>query len=254
MQQHQFVHWDNAKVAHMRAPEARHNLARHEAKRNGGYARPILRAPVGEPLYARASRSADKFAAAAKPCQDAITMGLGVSLDITCSSGILRATLRPKTSRATLLFQAAIFVAAGLLFLKSLAFPASLYRWIYGALMLGAALEAAYLLTGSESIQVDSSGLTLRRGSLGLQRTSRYQLEQCSNFGLHSQGEDEDRRLEFTYRGGPIPRTITFGKHMSEQQAIDFMTELQHYLPEVADKLWSSKEAFGKHFTSLGLN
>ena len=181
-------------------------------------------------------------------------MALGVSLDITCSPRILRATLRPKTSRATLLFQAAIFVAAGLLFLKSLSFANVLYRWVYGALMLGAALEGVYLLTGSESIQVDSTGLMLRRGSMGVQHTSRYHLEQCSNFGLHSQGKDEDRRLEFTYRGGPIPRTITFGKHMSEQQAIEFMTQLQRCLPEVADKLWTSKDPYNRHFTSLGLN
>lgn len=153
-----------------------------------------------------------------------------------------------------MLLQAAIFVCAAGFFVMSIKFPNLLYRWVFGLMTLGAALEGLYVFSGREAIEVDQSNLTLRRGSLGLERTSRYDITQCSNFGLHSQGEDEDRRLEFSWRGGPLPRTITFGKHMSEAQAIEFMSQLQRCLPEAADQLWSSKEAFGRHFTSLGLN
>lgn len=199
-------------------------------------------------------RPANQFAVGAVPCQDAITMGLGASLEITCSEGLFRATLRPQTSRGTMLLQAAIFIFAGALFAMSLRFSNPLYRWIFGLMTLGAALEGLYFFSGREAIEIDKHNLTLRRGSLGLKTTSRYDIPQCSNFGLHSQGEDEDRRLEFTWRGGPLPRTITFGKHMSEAQAIEFMSRLQRCLPEAADYLWSSKEAFGRHFTSLKLN
>ena len=61
--------------------------------------------------------------------------------------------------------------------------------------------------------------------------------------------EDTSQSLQF--KNGW--RTITFGKDLTENQAIQILTELQKALPNVAQLLCSYPEG-KKHFLTLGLS
>jgi hypothetical protein len=68
---------------------------------------------------------------------------------------------------------------------------------------------------------------------LGWNRTREYSVSDCRELQWHTQGEGVSYGLECEVGW----RTIKFGEHISEDEAIDVLSALQSNLPDVAQRM-----------------
>jgi len=121
-----------------------------------------------------------------------------------------------------------------------------------GAIILGLVFSVAGLIfqfSGTETIEIGSNRITLRRGVHGWERKREYEIKECRELEWMAGSADTPQRLQFKIGW----RTIAFAKGVTENQAIQVLTALQHTLPNVAQQLCSYPEG-KRHFITLGLN
>jgi hypothetical protein len=83
----------------------------------------------------------------------------------------------------------------------------------------------------------------------GWEQMREYEIKECRELEWMEPLEGTPQRLQFKIGW----RTITVGKSLTENQAIQIFTALQQTLPNVAQKLCSYPEG-KKHFITLGLS
>ena len=171
----------------------------------------------------------------------------GPKVDIVSGSGMLCATVHPRPHG-----MAALVVLVG-----DAGFAWALYQsWTLTPLSVRAfwivilvlpLLSLLYQFFGEEVIEFDSQRLTIRKGIHGWERKREYQIEECANLEWNP-GRKGSSYL--TCRAGRWP--ITFGNRMSESDANEIFSALQHTLPEVAQQICSAA-GNREHFITLGL-
>ena len=113
---------------------------------------------------------------------------------------------------------------------------------------VSAALGLLYQLSGTEVIECDAQKLTVCKEVHGWERKREYRVEDCSELEWTEGTEDKHQGLRCKVGW----RTVAFGEHLSENQAIEILTALQRTLPETVQKMCSYPEG-KKHFITLGL-
>lgn len=172
-------------------------------------------------------------------------------VEVTYISGILRASIEHEPNFLRLLFDGLVF--AWIVWAQSGSWStSSLISKIWMALVSIAALaDLVYQLTGSEGIEFSVDGLRIRTKYFGWERTQHYPLEKCSELTwLPENNREHDRALECKVGW----RKVRFGKYLTEAQAWDVLSELQRYLPEVAQKMGMSLGDRKSHILRLGLS
>ena len=180
-------------------------------------------------------------------------MGLlasGAEVETAVTSGVLRVSVRPKPTLASLLLGAALIVAFAAMSISSWRQSALVVRISETLVVLGAVIAWFQQLSGSlEEIEISEEGIRIRKETLGWHRVSEFSIANCSDLDLQTDKEDS-RRLQF--RVGKW-RTIEFGNYMSDEQAEKVLETLADSLPEIAHKLLPSLD-ITKHWTTLNLN
>ena len=170
------------------------------------------------------------------------------TVEVVLLSGVLRVTVRPSPNWLFLLLEAGIIAAFAVLTFraKAMSLPERILSIgvVIGA--IGAWFEQ--LFGFSEVIEFDSGHLRIRKETFGWERTREYPLEQCSDLALQDESGDPHG---LQCRLGRW-RTIEFGDHLSQRQAIEVLSALENGLPEIAQRVLPSED-ITRHFTKLDL-
>jgi len=174
----------------------------------------------------------------------------GAEVEIVVTSGVLRVSVRPRPTFASLLISAAIIGAVAMMLAFAWRRTALIERIGETVALLGASFAWFQRLSGSEEeIEIDERGIRINRDIFGWNRVSEFPIEQCRDLGLQTRKEDP-HGLQF--RLGKW-RTIEFGNYISRDQAERVLDTLADSLPEIARKLLPSLDVT-KHWTTLNLN
>ncbi|HEY6386621.1 MAG TPA: hypothetical protein VIX91_13160 [Candidatus Acidoferrum sp.] len=167
------------------------------------------------------------------------------TIEISTNSGMLRVTVHPVRSwLVVLLGLGALMVFAAATY-EYLARMSQVFRGVFIFAIVSSAIGLIFQLSGTEIIEIDSNKITLRKEVHGWGRKREYEIKECRELEWMEGSEDAPQRLQFKFGW----RTITFGKSLTENQAIQILTALQQALPNVAQQLCSHPEG-KKHFNS----
>ena len=128
----------------------------------------------------------------------------------------------------------------------------SLLSWaIMVFVSIAVVADLSYQMTGSEIIEFGPDGLTIRTRYFGWERVRHYSLDKCSELSWRP---DDDHQGECALECKAGWKKTRFGKYLSEAQAWQVLSELQKYLPDVAQKMGMSLGSLKSPITQLGLN
>lgn len=122
---------------------------------------------------------------------------------------------------------------------------------LYVVVALSAAADTAYQVGGSETLEFGPEGLRIRTSYFGWERVGQYPLDKCSELSWRP---DDDREEERALECKVGWKKVRFGKYLSETQAWEVLSELQRYLPDVAQKMGMSLGERKSHVTRMGLS
>src|SRR5215467_13945415 len=179
-------------------------------------------------------------------------MGLfkgGTAIEVASGSGMLRVTVWPRPSQLEVLAEITAASVCAVVFNRSWATMPWLFRVILVWVFMGGLLAMFYRLSGTHKIEFDSRGVTVIKEVHGWERRREYPLKDCSELEWveGSEGAASGMKCKVGWK------TLTLGDHLSEEQAFEILTALQHALPHVAQKLCSYPGG-KEHFVTLGLN
>jgi len=176
---------------------------------------------------------------------------LTAKTEITFISGVLRVAIEHEFNFLRLLLDGLVF--AWIVWGEVGAWrQSSLFSRVAAALVLVAALgDLAYQITGSEVIEFSTEGLRIRRQYFGWDNVRHYPLEKVSELSWRPKN-DREHDLSLECKVGW--QKVRFGKYLSEAQAWEVLSELQRYLPDVAQKMGMSLGDQKSHITRLGLS
>jgi hypothetical protein len=176
---------------------------------------------------------------------------LNAKTEIAFMSGVLRVTIDHSVSVLRVAFDAGIaaWVFRGVFrtWPTSSLFMRALY--VFAALSVFA--DMAYQIWGSETLEFGPEGLTIRTSYFGWERVRQYALDKCAELSWRSDDDREDERALECKVGW---KKVRFGRYLSQTQAWEVLSELQRYLPDVAQKMGMSLGDRKSHVTRLGLS
>lgn len=171
------------------------------------------------------------------------------TVEISTSSGTLRVTIYPARSWPLVLLELGVLVGFVAVTYQGWSTMSWMFRGAFIFALLSGVAGFMFQFSGTEIIEIDANKITLRKEIHGWERKREYRNEDCRELEWMEGSEDTSQSLQF--KNGW--RTITFGKDLTENQAIQILTELQKGLPNVAQLLCSYPEG-KKHFLTLGLS
>ena len=171
------------------------------------------------------------------------------TIEISTSSGVLRVTVHPARSWLLVLLGVGTLIVFIAFAFKNWATMSHVLRGVFIFAVVSGAMGLIFQFSGTEIIEIDSNKITLRKEVHGWERKREYEIKECRELEWMEGSEDTPERLQFKIGW----RTITLGKNLTENQAIQILTALQHTLPDVAQQLCSYPEG-KKHFITLGLS
>jgi len=169
-------------------------------------------------------------------------------IEIVASSGILRATIPPTRSRSLIVVAIALDVA----------FVAMMYTiwaqmplWFHLSVIwvfVSSGIGLVFQLTATQIIEFDALRLMVCKDIHGWERKQEYPVADRSDLEWVSSSRGRSAGLQCKIGW----RTVVVGKDRSEDEAAEVLAALQKSLPEVAQKLCSSRPG-KEHFLTLGL-
>jgi len=169
-------------------------------------------------------------------------------VEIQTISGQLIVSISPRPNWAVLAAEAAMVGVFALFASRAWSGSSWWVRLFLGWGIVASIIGWLYQWTGSETIEVDARQFAIRKEVLGWTRYKTFPIEHCRGLAIHERREGDRSALEVKVGR----RTVGFGDHISEDEAIEILTALQRDLPEVADRLMASP-AEKSHFTTLKL-
>lgn len=176
---------------------------------------------------------------------------LSAKMEVAYISGALRVTIEHEISPVRLLLDAAILVWIVWGEWGSWGRHTLVSRAIFVLVTIGALVDLAYQLTGSEALEFSPQGLKIQFNYFGWERIREFPIEKCSQLSWQP---DESRQGEYALGCKVGWRKIRFGKYLNQTQAWEILSELQKYLPNVAQKMGMSGGQEKSHYTRLGLS
>lgn len=171
------------------------------------------------------------------------------AIEISNSSGVLRVTIYPARSWPIALLEFVVLAAAAAVIFGKWASMPFEFRAVFVIGLLSGAAGLIFQISGTEVIEIDSNKMTLRKEVHGWERKREYEVRLCRELQWMERSEHSPQRLQFKIGW----RTITVGRGLTENQAIQILTALQQALPKLAEQLCSYPEG-KKHFSTLGLS
>ena len=171
------------------------------------------------------------------------------TVEISTSSGTLRVTVYPGRSWPLALLELSVLAGVIVATYRNWATMSRMLRGAFIFALVSGVAGLIFQFSGTETIEIDSNRITLCKDIHGWERKREYQTKECRELEWMEGSGDTSQRLQFKNAW----RTITFGKDLTEDQAIQILTALQKALPEVAQRLCSYPEG-KKHFLTLGLS
>lgn len=171
------------------------------------------------------------------------------TIQISTSSGILRVTVHPARSWPVVLLGLVVVTTFAFLTYRNWATMSSVFRGVFAFGLISSVAGLIFQFSGIEVIEIDSRTITLRKEVHGWERKREYKIKSCRELEWIQGSEDVPQHLQFKMGW----RTITLGKGLTENQAIQILTALQQTLPNVAQQLCSYAES-KEHFITLGLS
>lgn len=171
------------------------------------------------------------------------------TIEISTSSGILRVVVHPARPWLVVLLELGVLTGFAAAMYHNWARMSSAFR---GAITFGLASSVAGLIlqfSVTEIIEIDMSKITIRKDIHGWDRIREYEIRGCRELEWMEASKGAPERLQFKIGW----RTVTLGKGLTENQAVQILTALQQTLPNVAQQLCSYPEG-KKHFITLGLS
>jgi hypothetical protein len=176
---------------------------------------------------------------------------LSAKTEVAYISGVLRVAIEHELNFSRLCLDGLIFAWVAWEEIGSWSKSSLFSRAIMVFVSVAAVADLSYQMTGSESVEFSPDGLTIRTRHFGWERLRHYPLDKCSELSWRPEGNREhDLALECKVGW----KKTRFGKYLSQEQAWDVLSELQRYLPDVAQKMGMSPGGDQSHITRLGLN
>jgi hypothetical protein len=169
-------------------------------------------------------------------------------MNITTSSGVLRVTIRQR-SWVIVVFEVAVLLTVAIVLYTNWVGMSYVFRVLFVWALIADAAALTFQLSGTEIVEIDAEKLTVSKEVHGWERKQEYSIRECRELEWMEGTEGRPKRLQCKVGW----RTVTFGRNLTENQAIQILTALQETLPEVANQLCSYPEG-KKHFITLGLN
>jgi len=176
---------------------------------------------------------------------------LSAETDIAYMSGILRVTIEHNVNFFRLSLDGVLFSFFALGETHSWGKKALFSRALMVFVSIAAVADLVYQMTGSETIEFSPDGLRIRTKYLGFERDRQHPLVKCNELSWQ---RDDDQKSHCALECKVGWRKIRFGRYLSETQAWEVLSELQRYLPDVAQKMGMSSGSNESHITRLGLN
>ena len=161
---------------------------------------------------------------------------------------MLRVTVHPSRSWLVVLLELGVLMAFTAVIYQNWAKTSHVLRGVFVIALISGVAGLVFQLAGTETIAIDASKITLCKDIHGWERKREYGIKECRELEWMQGAEDTPQRLQFRIGW----RTITFGRNLTENQAVQILTALQQTLPDVAQQLCSYPEE-KKHFITLGL-
>lgn len=170
------------------------------------------------------------------------------TIDILTDSGTLRVTVNPARSWLVVV-EIGVVLIFGAVTYRNWDSISQVLRVLFIGALASSTAALVFQLSGTEIIEIDAERLVVRKEVHGWERKREYSVKECRESEWMQSAEDTPRRLQCKIGW----RTVTFGKDLTENQAIQILTALQQNLPDVARQLCSYPEG-KKHFITLGLS
>ena len=171
------------------------------------------------------------------------------AMEISTTSGVLRVIVHPAKSWLIILLELVGLAVVATFIHNSWAQAPNVLR---GTMVFALASGTAGLIfqfSGTEIIEIDTNRISLAKDVHGWERKREYELKECRELEWMEGSEGRSQGLQFKIGW----RTITFGKDLTENQAIQILTALQQTLPSAAQQLCSYPGG-KEHFITLGLS
>ena len=170
-------------------------------------------------------------------------------VEILPISGVLRVTIQPQPNFILMLLEVAVAVLFWTITVRRWSSMSLLERGFYVWGDVSTLIAFLYQLSGSEQIEFDSQKLTIRKSTVGWERTREYSVEECTELEWYSSSSWNQASCLHCKIGWKM---ILFAEYVSEKQAMEILSALQQNLPEVYRKMGATQ---GKsHFQTLGLS
>ncbi len=176
---------------------------------------------------------------------------LGAKTEISCLSGVLRVAIEHQFNFPRFCLGALAFSLAMLGEIDRWGRKALFSRALTAFVVIAAVADLAYQMAGSEIIEFSGNGLLIRNNYFGWGRARQYPLGKCS--GL-SWWPDESRKADCALECKVGWKKVRFGKYLSGEQAREVLSELQRYLPDVAQKMGLSPGSIRLRTTRMGIS
>jgi hypothetical protein len=176
-------------------------------------------------------------------------LGGNTKVEMSTASGVFRVNVRPVPTWLSVFVEAAICAAFSWYAIRNWGGLPIAFRILLIWAIARTAMDWPYQFTGREIIEFDSISFRIRKYILGWEKTKNYSTKQCRELELHRGANKDRHRLQCKVGW----RTVTFGKYLSEEQALEILTELQCRLPDVARELGMNLNRDKRNFTTLGL-
>lgn len=178
------------------------------------------------------------------------TFRLTAKAEIAYVSGILQITIEHPFNFLRLCMDALSFLFLGWVEIHTWSVSTLFPKAIMVFASIGTLADLAYQMGGPEVIEFSSDGLRIRTSYLGWERDLQYPLDKCSELSWQpDNNRHKDRALECKVGW----KKVRFGRYLNETQTSEILTDLQRYLPDVAQRIGLSLGSEKSHFTRLGL-
>jgi hypothetical protein len=167
-------------------------------------------------------------------------------MEISASSGMLRVTVRPARSWLIILLELAALATFAAVAYGNWGMLPNIFR---GAMIFALVSSVAGLIfqsSGTATIEIDEYRISLSKEISGWERKREYELKECRELEWMEGTRNRSQGLQFKTGW----RTVTCGKDLTENQAIQILTTLQQTVPSAAQQL-CSYPAGKEHFITL---
>ena len=172
-------------------------------------------------------------------------------VEILPISGMLRVSIQPQPNFVLMLLEVAVAILFWTMTVRQWSSMSLLERGFFIWGDVSTVVAFLYQLSGFEQIEFDSRKLTIRKSTVGWERTREYSVDDCTQLEWY-QGSSGNLASCLHCKVGW--KMVRFAEYVSEKQAAEILSSLQQNLPAVYSRMAVTPGVDKSHFQTLGLN